>query len=99
RTAGVLVNRQPPPEEKLLVYGWSTIANGEFDLGRFQVAEFGYKQLLQYPSITAQERSTYQQRLAASVYKQGEALQKDGQLGAAAAMFMRVGQRSEEHTL
>jgi len=99
RTAGVLVNRQPPPEEKLLVYGWSTIANGEFDLGRFQVAEFGYKQLLQYPSITAQERSTYQERLAASVYKQGEALQKDGQLAAAAAMFMRVGQVYPDATI
>lgn len=99
RTAGVLVNRQPPPEEKLLVYGWATIANGEFDLGRFKVAEFGYQQLLQYPSVTAAERKTYQERLAASVYKQGEALQKEGQLAAAAAMFLRVGQVYPDATI
>lgn len=99
RTAGVLVNRQPPPEEKLLVYGWSTIANGEFDLGRFKVAEFGYQQLLKYPSVTAEERKTFQERLAASVYKQGEALQKEGQLAAAAAMFMRVGQVYPDATI
>jgi len=92
KTAGVLVNRQPPPEEKLLVYGWATIANGEFDLGRFKVAEFGYSQLLSYPSVTSTERSEYQERLAASVYKQGEALQQNGEMAAAAAMFMRVGQ-------
>lgn len=99
RTAGVLVNRLPPPEEKLLVYGWATIANGEFDLGRFKVAEFGYQQLLQYPSVTATERKTYLERLAASVYKQGEALQKEGQLAAAAAMFLRVGQVYPDATI
>src|SRR5690606_26623652 len=93
------IYRQPPPEEKMLVYGWSTIANGEFDLGRFKVAEFGYQQLLQYPSVTAQERKTYQERLAASVYKQGEALQKDGQLAAAAAMVLRVGQVYSDATI
>lgn len=92
KTAGVLVNRQPPPPEKLLIYGWSTIANGEFDLGRFKVAEFGYSQLLQYPTLKNEERALYLDRLAASVYKQGEALQEEGQLAAAAAMFMRVGQ-------
>ncbi|MDF1781209.1 MAG: tetratricopeptide repeat protein [Alcanivoracaceae bacterium] len=91
KTAGVLVNRQPPPEEKLLVYGWATIANGEYDLNRFKVAEFGYTKLLQFPSVNAQDRKTYQERLAASVYKQGEELQTAGQLAAAAAMFMRVG--------
>ncbi len=99
KTAGVLVNRQPPPEEKLLVYGWATIANGEFDLGRFKVAEFGYTQLLNYPSVTPEERGKYQERLAASVYKQGEALQQNGELAAAAAMFMRVGQVYPDATI
>jgi cellulose synthase operon protein C len=92
RTAGMLVSLQPPPPEKLLVYGWSTIANGEFDLGRFKVAEFAYSNVLQYPSLNAKDRLTYQERLAASVYKQAEALQKEEQFAAAADMFMRVGQ-------
>jgi cellulose synthase operon protein C len=92
RTAGMLVSLQPAPPEKLLIYGWSTIANGEFDLGRFTVAEFAYNNVLQYPSLPQKERLTYQERLAASVYKQAEALQEDEQLAAAAAMYMRVGQ-------
>lgn len=91
RTAGMLVSLQPPPPEKLLIYGWSTIANGEFDLGRFKVAEFAYTNVLQYPSLPAKDRTTYQERLAASVYKQAEALQKEEQFAAAADMFMRVG--------
>lgn len=91
RTAGMLVSLQPPPPEKTLIYGWSTIANGEFDLGRFSVAEFAYSNLLQYPSLDSKARLTYQERLAASVYKQGEALQEEEQFAAAADMFMRVG--------
>lgn len=91
RTAGMLVSLQPPAPEKLQIYGWSTIANGEFDLGRYKVAEFAYNNLLQFQSLTAQERNTYQERLAASVYKQGEELQKQEQYAAAADMFMRVG--------
>ena len=91
RTAGMLVSLQPPAPEKLQIYGWSTIANGEFDLGRFKVAEFAYNNLLQFSSLTPKDRTTYQERLAASVYKQGEELQKQEQFAAAAAMFMRVG--------
>lgn len=92
KTAGILVNRQPPPEEKLLVYSWETIANGEYDLGRYKVAEFGYSQLLTYTSVKPETRLSYQERLAASVYKQGESLQTAGDMAGAAAMFMRVGQ-------
>ena len=92
KTAGVLVNRQPPPEEKLLVYGWSTIANGEFDQGRYKVAEFAYTKVLQYPSLTSAQRKTFNEQLATAVYKQGEELQGKGELAAAAAMFLRVGQ-------
>ena len=91
RTAGMLVSLQPPPPEKLQVYGWTTIANGEFDLGRFKVAEFAYSNVLQYPSLDAKDRLTYQERLAASVYKQAEELQQAEQFAAAADTFMRVG--------
>jgi cellulose synthase operon protein C len=91
RTAGMLVSLQPQPPEKLLVFGWSTIADGEFDLGRFKVAEFAYNNVLQYSSLTTQQRTTYSERLAASVYKQAEALQKDEKFAEAADMFMRVG--------
>jgi tetratricopeptide (TPR) repeat protein len=92
KTAGMLVNRKPPPAEELQVYGWQTIANGEFDQGRYKVAEFAYSKLLEYPSIKGEKREQYREQLATSVYKQGEALQEQGELTAAADMFLRVGE-------
>lgn len=92
KTAGMLVNRQPPPKEELLVYGWRTIANGEFDMGRYKVAEFAYQKLLGYASVKTEDRRKYKEQLAASVYKQGEALQAEGKLAEAAETFLRVGQ-------
>ncbi len=89
-TAGLLVNRQPPPPADMLRYGWATIANGEFDLGRYEVAEYAYSTLIGLPGLSATERTTYQERLAASVYRQAEGLQETGELAAAAAMFLRV---------
>lgn len=90
-TAGLLVHRQPPPPEKMLVRGWATIGNGEFDLGRYRVAEYAYDKVLQFRSLTAQERTLYLDRLAAAVYRQAEELRDRGDTAGAAATFLRVG--------
>lgn len=91
RTAGLLVNLTPPPDDSLLRYGWSTIANGEFDLGRHDVAEYAYSTLLTLPGLSGAERTTYSERLAASVYRQAEALRDAGDPMGAATQFLRVG--------
>ncbi len=90
-TAGMLVNREPPPAEQYLVYGWRTIANGEFDQGRYKVAEFAYDKLLEYPSVTGEKRQTALEQLATSVYKQGETWEQQGELDRAAGAYARVG--------
>ena len=93
RTAGILVNRQPPPDDAMLRYGWTTIANGEFDLGQYDVAEYAYNTLLALPGLSDTERGRYREQLAVSVYRQAETLRDEqGDMLAAAAMFMRVGQ-------
>jgi tetratricopeptide (TPR) repeat protein len=92
KTAGLLVSLQPPPDNELLKYGWQTIANGEFDLQRYAVAEFAYVKYLSFTDLKAEERKTYTERLAASVYKQGEVLVAEGKELEGAAQFMRVGQ-------
>lgn len=94
-TAGILVNRQPPPSSQMLRYGWATIANGEFDLGRFQVAEVAYTQLLAQP-MPEQARSEYREKLALSIYRQAEQQRDAGTLDLAAATFLRVGQTVPE---
>lgn len=90
-TAGLLVSLNPPPPPDILRYGWETIANGEFDLGRHQVAEFAYTKVLEFPDLKADERKTYQERLAASIYKQGEKLIAEGKDVEGAKQYLRVG--------
>lgn len=91
QTAGMLVNREPAPAEEFLVYGWRTIANGEFDQGRYKVAEFAYGKLLEYPSVTGEDRQKALEQLATSVYKQGETWEEKGELERAARAYARVG--------
>src|SRR5690606_41591193 len=63
-TAGLLVNRQPPPPADMLRYGWATIANGEFDLGRYQVAEYAYSTLITLPGLSEIGRASCRERVA-----------------------------------
>ncbi len=95
KTAGILVNRQPPPSADLLRYGWATIANGEFDLGRFKVAEMAYGKLLDM-QMPAENRKEYREKLAVSIYRQAEQQQQQGNLEIAAATFLRVGEAVPE---
>lgn len=90
-TAGLLVSLNPPPPVELQKYGWQTIANGEFDLGRYKVAEFAFGKVLAFPDLKPADRKTYNERLAASIYKQGEKLIADGKDVEGANEFMRVG--------
>ncbi len=95
KTAGILVNREPAPSNELLRYGWSTIANGEFDLANYPVAEFAYGKLLAL-EMPAAERAEYREKLAVSIYRQAEAAQTAGNVDLAAATFLRVGQTVPE---
>ncbi|MFZ5756680.1 MAG: tetratricopeptide repeat protein [Pseudomonadota bacterium] len=90
-TAGLLVSLNPPPPPALQKYGWQTIANGEFDLGRHKVAEFAFTKVLAFNDLTPADRKTYNERLAASIYKQGEKLIAEGKELEGAKEYMRVG--------
>lgn len=91
RTAGMLVSLDPAPEPALLKYGWLTIANGEYDLGRYPVSEFAYSKVLAFTDLKPEERKGLNERLAASIYKQGEKLVAEGKQLEAATQFLRVG--------
>ena len=95
KTAGILVTREPAPEPEMLRYGWATIANGEFDLGRFKVAEMAYSTLLEQ-DVPPQQLAQYREKLALSIYRQGEQQRDQGNLDIAAATFLRVGQAVPE---
>ena len=90
-TAGLLVSLNPAPPPDMQRYGWETIANGEFDLGRYKVAEFAYGKALAFNNLKPEERKTYSNQLAASIYKQGEQLVAQGKELEGANEYMRVG--------
>ena len=70
---------------------WGVIADAEFTQQRYEEAENAYGQLLlRVPEIDEQHREV-QERLSASVYKQGEAARSVGDLRGAVYHFLRLG--------
>lgn len=98
-SAGLLVALNPPAPAELQLYGWQTIGNGEFDMGRHKVAEFAFTKVLAFPELKPEDRKIYNERLAASIYKQGEKLIAEGKELEGAKEYMRVGAVVPEATI
>jgi cellulose synthase operon protein C len=77
-------------ENALRRTAWTVIANTEFERGGFKQAEDAYVQAMQYTPADDKERSVLNERLAASVYKQGEQSRSVGDLRGAVGHFTRV---------
>jgi tetratricopeptide (TPR) repeat protein len=85
-----LLARQPPVDVTKQRVGWTVIGNADFDQGMFDKAEaaYGHAQTLMPPNDP--ERAVIVERLAASIYKQGELKSKSGDSAAAVDDFLRV---------
>ncbi|GAB4465295.1 MAG: tetratricopeptide repeat protein [Burkholderiaceae bacterium] len=86
-----VVALQPPAEAAQRRVAWTVIAHAAFDRGRFAEAERGYREVLALVPAGDAQRGALVERLAASVYKQGEDAQAQGKLADAVAHFNRVG--------
>ncbi len=87
-----VVNRTPAPERTLLDTSWTVIAHSYFDLARYAEAEQAYLALQPLiPDAEPERQSEISERIASSVYKQGEQARESGDLAAAVASFRRVG--------
>jgi TolA-binding protein len=86
------VARTPAPEPKLQRTAWTVVAHSEFDLADFAAAETAYMQLLGHVPGDDPERGEITERIASSIYKQGEQARTEGQLDAAVGHFLRVAQ-------
>ncbi len=75
-----------------LVVVWTVKAHALFDLERFSDAEIAYLQLLSLTPADDPGRSEISERIAASVYKQGEFRRAEGDMAGAAIDFLRVAQ-------
>jgi TolA-binding protein len=69
---------------------WSVTANSHFALERYADAEPAFVEELKLVSPRASERPEIVERLAASVYRQGEAARAGGELRQAVFHFLRV---------
>lgn len=94
QTAQLIIAMQPAAPAKIVLDAWKVVANGEFDLGNAEAAEKAYASVLAFDDslLIPAERATYQERLAASVYKQAEKLRDTESVDKAVSAFLRVGE-------
>ncbi len=85
-----LLARQPPVDLPKQRIAWTIIAQSYYDQGEYAQAEPAFVQARELAGNDEKMRADLTERLAASVYKQGEAKLKGGDTSAAVEDFLRV---------
>lgn len=89
--SGLILARQPPVSADMQRTAWTVTGNAQFDTGRFADAEGAYLQVQSLMLPGDAEAAAITERLAASIYKQGEAKKAAGDAAGAVDDFLRVG--------
>lgn len=88
-----VVAKQPPVAVQLARTAWTVIAHSQFDLGDFVSAERSYYRLRDVtPGDDRAAASDIDDRIASSIYRQGESARDAGDLEAAVVHFSRLGE-------
>lgn len=88
-----VVERDPPVDDALRRTAWTVIAHSQFDLANFADAETAYYALRPLTPVDDTEAGrNVEDRIASSIYKQGEIARDAGDLEQAVAHFTRLGQ-------
>jgi len=88
-----VVAKQPPVAASLARTAWTVIAHSQFDLDNYAEAEQAYYRLRTYTPANDQEAAQeIENRIASSIYKQGEFARDMGFLEEAVTHFTRLGQ-------
>jgi TolA-binding protein len=88
--AQMLLARQPPVDGAKQRIAYTVIANSNFEQGHFDKAETGYASAQALMPANDPERTAIVDRLAASIYKQGEQKSQSGDSAGAVEDFLRV---------
>jgi cellulose synthase operon protein C len=88
--AQTLLAHRPPVDTVKQRIAWTVIANSDFDQGIFDKAEAAYASAQGLMAPNDPERPAIVERLAASIYKQGELKNKSGDGAGAVEDFLRV---------
>jgi TolA-binding protein len=89
-SADALLARQPPVDATKQRVAWTVIGNSSFEQGVFDKAETAYSHAQTLMPANDPERPVIVERLAASIYKQGEQRAKSGDNSAAVDDYLRV---------
>jgi TolA-binding protein len=88
-----VIAKQPPVEPQLARTAWTVVAHSQFDLQNYAEAETAYYSLRGLtPVDDAAASNEVKERIASSIYKQGEQARDAGDLETAVAHFTRLGQ-------
>jgi tetratricopeptide (TPR) repeat protein len=91
-----ILARQPPVDAAKQRIAWTIIAQSQFDQGEYAKAEPAFVQARELAGKDEKLRSDLTERLAASVYKEGEAKQKGGDEAGAVEDYLRVARVAPE---
>jgi TolA-binding protein len=87
-----VIGKQPPVKPELARTAWTVVAHSHFDLGNFADAETAYYSLRNFtPADDAVANQEIKDRIASSIYKQGEQARDNGDLELAVTDFRRLG--------
>jgi cellulose synthase operon protein C len=89
-TSEALLAKQPVVDVAKQRIAWTVIGNSNFDQGVFDKAEAAYVHAQALMPPNDPERGAIAERLAASIYKQGEQKSKSGDSAAAVEDYLRV---------
>ncbi len=84
------VTENPRATADLKLSAWTVIAHARFDLQDYLKAEAAYQEVLTRTPRKDKQRGALQEKLAASIYKQGEQARSANDLDAAAGHFLRI---------
>ena len=90
RAALLATAHQPPLAPDAQRTAWNVVADAAFELGRYQQAEAAYAEVLARMPAADGGRAAITERLAAVVYKQGEAKQQAGDVDGAVDDYLRI---------
>ena len=85
-----LINR-PNTDPKITRKAWVIVAHSRFQLANYPSAEIAYIEVLKVIPAKDKTRKEIRERLALSIYRQGELARDSGQFAIAAEHFLRVG--------
>jgi tetratricopeptide (TPR) repeat protein len=90
KLAETLLAREPPVDVAKQRIGWTIIGQSHFDQAEYALSEPAFQHALLLTPAGAAEHGDLTERMAAAVYRQGEAKRKAGDEAGAAADFLRV---------